>query len=75
MTGDARHESETPQLENRRWMERKLRSLRFVEFDRFTTGEWGYHADGRPTCEVAECEACDVMWGKYTGFEGLEEAK
>lgn len=33
---------------------------------------WGFHADGRPTCEVAECEACDVMWGKYTGLEGLE---
>lgn len=34
---------------------------------------WGFHADGRPTCEVAECEPCGVMWGKYTGFEGVDE--
>lgn len=33
---------------------------------------WGYTAAGRPTCEVAECEECDVHWGKYTGWSGVD---
>lgn len=28
------------QINNRRWMERKLRSVRFVEWDRFTICDW-----------------------------------
>jgi len=30
----------TVEINNRRWIERKLRSLRLVEWDRFTVGEW-----------------------------------
>ncbi len=37
---DDRHESGTPQLKNRDWMEQKLRSVEFVDFDRFTVGDW-----------------------------------
>lgn len=29
---------------------------------------WGYRADGEPTCELAECDACGMSWGKYTGW-------
>ncbi|WP_276257175.1 hypothetical protein [Halomontanus rarus] len=29
---------------------------------------FGFTADGRPTCEFAQCEACDIGWGKYTGW-------
>ena len=32
---------------------------------------WGFTADGAPTCEVAECEECDVQWGKFTGWNGV----
>lgn len=31
----------TPSLKNRRWMERKLRAARYVEWDRFVVGDWG----------------------------------
>lgn len=40
MTKDAISEGGTPQLKNRRWMEGKLRAVRFVDFDRFTVGDW-----------------------------------
>jgi len=29
------------QIHNRRWIERKLRACRMVEWDRFTVGDWG----------------------------------
>lgn len=29
--------------------------------------------DGAPTCEAAECEPCGILWGKYTGWDQLEE--
>lgn len=34
---------------------------------------WGHHADGRPTCEFAECEDCGIQWGKYTGWHDPED--
>lgn len=34
---------------------------------------WGYTAGGQPTCEYAVCEACDVGWGKYTGWHNRDE--
>lgn len=33
-------EAATEQIENRRWIESKLRSLRMVDWDRFTIGDW-----------------------------------
>lgn len=30
---------------------------------------WGYTAAGRPTCEFAVCEDCEVEWGKFTGWK------
>lgn len=35
---------------------------------------WGYAADGEPSVECAECEACGVFWGRFTGFSDLEES-
>jgi len=34
-------ESQTVEIENRRFIERKLRACRMVEWDRFTVGDWG----------------------------------
>ncbi len=39
---------------------------------RMERGSWGYTADGKPTVEWAECEACNIGWGKYTGFHDLD---
>lgn len=35
---------------------------------------WGYTAEGQPTCEAAECDPCGIVWGKYTGWDYLEES-
>lgn len=40
---------------------------------RMERGSWGYHADGRPTCEWAECEACGIGWGRFTGWHYPDE--
>ena len=32
--------TETEEIKNRRWIESKLRAARFVEWDRFTVGDW-----------------------------------
>ncbi len=34
-------ESQTVEIENQRFIERKLRACRMVEWDRFTVGDWG----------------------------------
>jgi len=39
---------------------------------RMERGAWGSHADGRPTVEWAECEACGVSWGRFTGWHDAE---
>lgn len=33
---------------------------------------WGYTADGKPTVEWAECEACPIGWGRFTGWHKLD---
>jgi len=33
----------TVDIKNRRWVEKKLRSLRMVEWDRYTVGDWEGH--------------------------------
>ena len=40
---------------------------------RMKRGAWGYHADGRPTVEWAECEPCNIGWGRFTGWHDLDE--
>lgn len=33
---------------------------------------WGYGADGEPTVEWAECEDCELGWGRFTGWHQLD---
>lgn len=39
---------------------------------RMERGAFGYDPATGPTVEWAECEACGIGWGKYTGWHGLD---
>lgn len=41
---------------------------------RMERGAWGHGPHG-PTVEWAECEACDIGWGRFTGWHVLDEGK
>ena len=41
---------------------------------RMELGAWGYDPIEGTTATWAECEACEVGWGAYTGFHDLEES-
>lgn len=40
---------------------------------RMERGAWGVTASGEQTVEWAECEGCGIGWGRFTGWEQLEQ--
>lgn len=40
---------------------------------RMERGSWGYGPDGGMTVDWAECEACGIGWGAWSGFHELDE--
>jgi hypothetical protein len=39
---------------------------------RMARGSWGYDPVEGPTVDWAECEACNIGWGKWTGWHDLD---
>lgn len=42
---------------------------------RMKRGAWGFGADGERSVEWAECEGCNLGWGRFTGWHDLDDAE
>ena len=42
---------------------------------RMERGAWGYSPGEGQTVDWAECEACEIGWGRFTGWHDLNEAE